>query len=51
MLQRNHVEPKAATLRQMKADGGERPSRRENLEELLGIEGMRRASTSAISPA
>ena len=38
MLQRNHVEPKALTLQQMK-DMAERAEQAADLEELLGIEG------------
>ena len=38
MLQRNHIEPKAVTLQQMKSMA-ERAEVAENIEELLGIEG------------
>jgi CRISPR-associated protein Cas1 len=38
MLQRNHVEPNALTLQQMR-EMAERAGQAENLEELLGIEG------------
>jgi CRISPR-associated protein Cas1 len=38
MLQRNHVEPKAVTLQQMRVMA-ERAEQAENIEELLGIEG------------
>jgi len=38
MLQRNHVEPKAVTLQQMKTMA-ERAEQAQNVEELLGIEG------------